>query len=269
MGRDLVPWNWGLYFNASELILRDSITIEPDFREGADPSEKEVRKRRVIHGKLQPSRVRYDQTSYSMLGTDRTITDIQLVIDVWGGEDPQERCTAWGGVSYTFDADFRDETIDDCLIFHLYVLPEEFDRYAEMIAAASIDQATFRVSRVFGFYSDWSPSISTSSIKVLTHEKEHEVEVPAGCEIDPPRLGLVDEASFEIHCINKFELAVEEDEWVDDADLPTQQPQTAEHLPPMPKGMIVDERAIGLLSSLRFAAWAIAALLVVLIITSR
>ena len=47
-----------------------------------------------------------------------------------------------------------------------------------------------------GFYSEWSPSITAYSIKVLAAEKEQDVVTDKGCEIDPPRLGSVGEFSL-------------------------------------------------------------------------
>ncbi len=122
-------------------------------------------------------------------------------------EEQQERCTAWGSVGYTAEIDFRNETTDDTVIFHLYVRPETFMRYARKIAASEVDKTIFCVAGVSGFYSDWPPSISTSKIKVLTKYKEHAVEIPDGCQIVPPELGEMKKAALTFHTINNLESA--------------------------------------------------------------
>ena len=121
-----------------------------------------------------------------MFGTDRTISDFGLLIMPLEGEDQQERCTVWGCVSYTTENDFRNETDDDTVSFYLYVRPETFERYTRKITASEVDKAFFRVVGVAGFYSEWSPSVSTDRIKVLTADEEHVVEIPDKCEIAPP-----------------------------------------------------------------------------------
>jgi hypothetical protein len=92
-------------------------------------------------------------------GTDRTISSFELFIERLDGDEEQERCTAWGSVSYTFDNDFWDETMDDSVVFHLYVRPETFARYVAKVGAGEVEEALLRISHVDGFYSDWSPAI--------------------------------------------------------------------------------------------------------------
>lgn len=214
IGRDQIPWDWGLYFTASELALNDTLAIKPDYLGDAEDEKMAVREKRFIRAKLYPGdpgdRHRYRQTSYSMFGTDRTVSAFELFIEQLEDGDKQERCKVWGCVSYTTEIDFRDETTDDTIIFYLYVRPETFARYAERIAASEVDEAVLRVGRVAGFYSDWSPAISTDEIKVLTDHKEHEVEIPSDCEIDPPRLGEVMEIELYLRSISKLEVIAQD-----------------------------------------------------------
>jgi hypothetical protein len=272
IGRDQIPWEWTLYFTATELALSDTLKIEPDYRSDVD-SKITVRERQNIRTKLTPGDPweggRSRDPAYSMFGTDRTISSFELFIERLESEDENERCTAWGSVSYTFDNDFRDETSDDTVVFHLYVRPETFARYAAKISAGEVDEAVLRVSHVKGFYSDWSPAISTNSIKVLTgYEKEHPVEVPEGCEIVPPRLGSIGEAELYLRRINKLEgipRVADEDDWLEDDD-PTEAAHDKAALAAQHSASS-NARAVALLSSLRTAAWAIVALLLLLILT--
>ena len=50
-----------------------------------------------------------------------------------------------------------------------------------------------------GFYSEWSPSISTRNVKVLTKGSEHKITLPPGHQFEPPRLGNVGEAKLYIN----------------------------------------------------------------------
>jgi hypothetical protein len=96
------------------------------------------------------------------------------------------------------EIDFLDETTPDVICFYLTLQRDKFERLARAVTDRSIDQALLRVNGVHGFYSDWSPEISTDYIKVLTDDAEsHPVENPEGATITPPRLGETNE--FELY----------------------------------------------------------------------
>lgn len=273
IGRDQIPWYWNLCFTATELTFGDGITIEPDYRIGYDDAKMAVQEKQTIRAKLRPGYPWEEnlcrQTTYSMFGTDRTISAFELFIAKLEGEDKMEHCWAWGSVSYKTDIDFRVETTDDTVIFYLYVRPETFARYAEAIAGSKVDEAILRVGRVAGFYSGWSPASSTSDVKVLTNNPENVVEMPDDCDIVPRRLGEVGEATFNLLRIAKLETsndgAAEDDDWLkEDApsgDQPDRATQAAQHL------ANVNARAVALLTSLRIAAWVIAVLLFLILVT--
>lgn len=137
-----------------------------------------------------------------------------------------------------------------------------------------MDKAFFRVGGVAGFYSEWSPSVSADRVKVLTADKEQMVEIPDECEIVPSRLGEVREAALNLYRINNLETAEadtadEDDDWLDDQEPPAERKegetggQAVQHL------AFANTRAINLLSSLRMAAWIIAALLLLILILIR
>jgi hypothetical protein len=262
VGRDQIPWDWSLDFTASELVLRDTLAIEPDYEpEAQKAQETSVREQQSISAKLHPGDGGdYQLTSYSMFGTDRTISSFELYIDKLSDGEEQEHCRAWGSVSYTYEDDLRNETTDDMVIFRLYVRPETFARYAAAIAASAVDEATFRVGRVPGFYSEWSPAISTSKIKVLTGDKEHKVEIPSGCKIEPPRLGAPMPAEFYLRRIAKLKMPSEE------ADDPEERIDGTGKVQPIERLAIADARTVKLLSSLRTAAWIIAGLLLLILL---
>ncbi|MER8931018.1 hypothetical protein NKI34_34455 [Mesorhizobium sp. M0700] len=186
--RDQIPWEWTLYFKATELTLHDTLTVG-SLMSGAPHDEiNTVIAKQSISAKLHPFGAARPP-SYSMFGTDRTITDISLSIIPSAVNDEQEQCVAWGVVSYTSEIDFREETTPDCIGFYLFVRPDRFARYAEMVASSALEEVLFFVGRVPGFYSDWSPSTSTNRIKILADKNAQKIEIPPDCEIDPPRLG--------------------------------------------------------------------------------
>ena len=99
-------------------------------------------------------------------------------------------------MSNTSEVDFRDETLDDSVVY-LWLAQKIFNKLVEIIEARRADIVEVRLGGVSGFYSEWSPSIRTNSIKVLTLNYQ-EIIRPDNCKIDPPRLGEVHEFNIRI-----------------------------------------------------------------------
>jgi hypothetical protein len=55
-----------------------------------------------------------------------------------------------------------------------------------------------RIGPVAGFYSEWSPSIPTDNVKVLTSGSEHKITLPPDYR-EPPRVGHVGTAELHIN----------------------------------------------------------------------
>jgi hypothetical protein len=299
VGDDQIPWPWALYFTATSCVLGDSFEIEPDYQnEETEPRPSKVEQQQVIRIQLRPTGARGDEdlfgkTSFSMFGTDRTIKRFELnihpisdagisgskdrterpgslgavlkdALDAVGHlEDPRtERCTAWGCVSYTAEIDFRNETIDDGIIFYLYVKPETFARYGAKVAHGLVDEIVLRVGKVSGFYSEWSPSISTGRVKVLTRGGEQKITLPPGLQFEPPRLGRVGEARLYINRRLEFRQRAPSETVEAVADVGTERSIT----PQMQAPAAMDPRILQLLGSLRRAAWFIVFLLALIFI---
>ncbi|MBY5808954.1 hypothetical protein [Rhizobium leguminosarum] len=200
VGDDQIPWGWSLYFTATDIVLSDRLVVsEANEVEGRLSQTAEVSHRRTITAKLRPGAERdaddwHRQTTYRMFGTDRAISDFRLDILPLKSEGEIEHCRAWGAVSYTFENDFREETTDDCVLFSLMVKPSTFERYAHRIISGTEVEVILCVGAVSGFYSSWSPSISTRDVKVLAPGGEQVVEVPESITL--PRLGAVGEATL-------------------------------------------------------------------------
>lgn len=231
IGSDQIPWPWSLWCTANELSHNKSITNE------YNDDETSISETETITAKLYPGNWRNgcleDGTSYSMFGTDRKIKEFSLQIQALKEESQEdddsldnlleldeaekqkqreerkkERCCVWGCVSYTAEVDFRDETQEDIICIYIYLKPERFNRIVKAVNERQVDGLLLRLDRVSGFYSEWSPAISTSRVKVLTaSSNDHNVIVPDNCNINPPRLGHV--GSFWISFAQRLDLSKE------------------------------------------------------------
>ncbi|RVA56331.1 hypothetical protein EN933_06415 [Mesorhizobium sp. M7A.F.Ca.US.001.01.1.1] len=296
--RDQIPWEWTLYFKATELTLHDTLTVG-SLLPGAPQDEiNTVTAKQSISAKLHPFGAAWPP-SYSMFGTDRTITDISLSIIPSAVDDEQEQCVAWGVVSYTSEIDFREETTSDCIGFYLVVRPDRFARYAEMVSTSAVEDVSLFVGRVPGFYSDWSPSTSTHRIKILADKTVQKIEIPPDCEIDPPRLGRAQYAQLnirhaaelskaapkasegavgEIHDKQSAEeqadrghaaAAKDTEEWTDSDASPEDLADPIVQTQPDHRPSTADVQTVGLLSSIRIATWVIACLLLLILVNLR
>jgi hypothetical protein len=258
VGGDQIPWQWTLGFAATSCVLCDSFDIKsPHPISEAAQASPEIAQRQVIRAQLRPGTPWDDeylrQTTFSMLGTGRAIKSFELQVQPIADPADQEHCTAWGMVSYTAEADLQDQTEDDCIIFYLFVKPETFDRYAAKIAHGSVDEIILSVGSVDGFYSEWSPSVFASKVKVLTRGSEQAITLPPGHQVEPPRLDRVGEA--ELHINRRLDLgkrapAPEAAGEVADLGIATQIPAVA---------------GLQILDSLRRAAWLVVCLLALIL----
>ena len=165
-----------------------------------------------------------DDTAFSMFGTGRYIRNFWLTIYKLEEGDNDECCNLWGCVSYTTDCDFHDVTTDDTINIYLYLSQKRFNSIAEVIKNQRVDVVQVRLKRVSGFYSDWSPSISTNSVKILVAADDQNLVCPENCDIVPPRLGAVGEFGLtiiqrcqlnpkqDLRSINIYKLFEEQDE---------------------------------------------------------
>lgn len=268
IGRDQIPWAWSLTFTALSCVLGDSFQIKSQWpKENAKP--REVIQRQAITVALRPGRPQDDddylsKTTFSMFGTERVIKSFQLGIYPIADSSEEETCTAWGTPSYTAEIDFRNETSEDCIVFYMFVKPDMFARYAAKIAHGLVDEIIFQAGSVAGFYSEWSPSISTNSVKVLTTGSEQNIAVPADVHFEPPRLGDVGDA--ELYINRKLEFATrkagsEPVETMSDA-------RTLRAVPDTRGRVAVEVQTMKMLGSLKRAAWVIVLLLALIFVAT-
>ncbi len=204
IGSDQIPWKWSLNYTDSELRHNIEIKIEqPCQLENEIEKNKIVEEYETITAILHPGvcndgKWLKNDTYFSMFGTDRNIKHFGLNISKLDNEVSDERCNLWGCVSYTTEIDFRDETTDDTVQIYIWLSPERFNRLAELIKTQRADIFLVRLSEVSGFYSEWSPSISTDNIKVLASADDQKIVCQDGCNITPPNLGEVGEFNLSI-----------------------------------------------------------------------
>jgi len=205
VGSDQVPWDWSLYFTASELRLISSIKFERPYKSDDEEENNVIEESEIISAILHPGmcgdgQSLQDDVSYSMFGTDRRIKDFRMCIEK---KIDNESCTLWGCVSYTTEIDFNYETTDDTVQIYICLSPERFNSLAEIIKMQRADVVQVRLDKVSGLYSEWSPSISTNRVKVLARADDQKIVFPEGCDITPPKLGEVGEFSLSITQRNK------------------------------------------------------------------
>jgi hypothetical protein len=271
IGSDQVPWHWSLYFSASELRYNKELSIE---RQGDPedllPSQKGVSSAESISAVLHSGVTDADgfferEAVYSMLGTNRQIQKFSLSIRPLETDESNEVCSVWGGVSYTSEIDFRTETEDDILQISVVVSPERFKEFRDLINHVRPDVFFVRLRWVSGFYSEWSPSISTNRIKVLTRGSEHKVEAPEGCEVVPPRLGEVGEFALTAARRNALVLKREPDVWEEKDELVKTEEAGHSDLEQSPNGLMKQlARNQATLEGLKWPIWAIVILLLLL-----
>jgi hypothetical protein len=221
IGGDQIPWDWGLTFEVIELNPAYSLEMKGDVSGEEDSGSQPSEVKEYLYGKLLPSVEMRRAGIYSMFGTRRRIDQFGLFI-YKTKEGESEYCRLWGSISYTSDWDFQNVTEPDCVQLYVYLAPENFDQLMNLVKLPVATGATIRLSGVAGFYSDWSPSIRTDSIKVLANAKDQQLKNPQNLTFDPPALGHVRE--FQISIKKEYPLILhpkttEED--VEEEDLET------------------------------------------------
>jgi len=204
---DMIPWAWSLFFTATALKLHRTITSKYEFVENkADESINKTTQDYVITGDLFSGRCfdgknleRY--VSYSMFGTNRIIKNFGL--SVYPVEtELKENCFLWACPSYDSEIDFKNETSDDTVDINLFITKEKFNELAQLIDKNAIQSAAVHLSRVDGFYAQWSPSIRARDVKILT--EYHEIENLDKNDKSVPRVEKVGEFSISYQTVNEL-----------------------------------------------------------------
>jgi hypothetical protein len=201
IGRDQIPWAWGEDFSIADLAYAINFVQETDYgastdEESQQPPKHPVTKKEILYGRLIPKKSgpsAFTTTRYSFFGTAREITN--FTIEIVEGEE--EHIDVWGSPEFDYEIDFVNDTNPDNLQIYLILKPEHFRQITDLVKVNSIDQVSLHLKGVDGFYSEWSPAISTNVIKVLPSDMDElKVEFSDKNEKKIPRLGKVEEYDF-------------------------------------------------------------------------
>ena len=167
--RDLIPFRWGLYFTGTSLQVSTSVNVERDSKTDEIKSVKTT----SIYGKFYSGICRdgenlSDDVEFSIFGTDRTVKNFSVTINETT-DDMQEACWLSAFPSYeTEDDNFCKYFEDDFIGFQINLSKDKFKQLVNLIENRSIDSIKLITRNVCGIYSDWTPTTTTRSVKVLT-----------------------------------------------------------------------------------------------------
>lgn len=133
-----------------------------------------------------------DPVSYSMMGTNRSLESIQLVIRPF----TEEKCFADGAVSCTSDGGINNYHLPDFLQISIYVRSQRYEDLLQLIEDKKYNSIDLRISMASGFYAEKHHFVGPDKIKILSDEQE--IIDADLLEMDLPRLGVVQEFSLSL-----------------------------------------------------------------------
>jgi hypothetical protein len=202
---DEVTWPWSFSFTSASLRLHRGIEVKCVERDAKSVETSNSRSitADLFSGICTDGENLKDRVNFKMFGTDRSIEKFDLcILPVDSVEE--EGCSIYASPSYDYEVDFKHGTTDDTVVINLNINKEKFDEFAKAIELKSVDFIGVRVGGISGFYSHWSPSISTGYIKVLT--EYHQVEGSDTSQVQIFRAGNVNDFSISLHTINELNI---------------------------------------------------------------
>ena len=122
-----------------------------------------------------PNAQRFSGPTFSFFGTERLIEEFTL--QVQPGDDEQLKLLAIP--SYTYEGpEFNNETTSDEVVFIYTIKSDNFEQLKELILNETVSDISFRASGIEGFYSRWSPTITTDHIKIWSLDGP-DLEIPS------------------------------------------------------------------------------------------
>ena len=168
VGCDLIPWHWSLNFEAEEVFHSINYSKNRIGLDDRDEDEKEdvanVDTSETIQAKLIPVERLSSPPRYYMFGYRDAVKEISLEV-IRSSNDT--RCTAFAFAKFRSEIDFRYEDVPHHLGFNLLLSEDKFVKILQLMRLNTLNRLFFRVRMVDGFYSGWSPEITTDSIHVL------------------------------------------------------------------------------------------------------
>lgn len=188
---DWVPFTWSLWFTATNIEVHTKLSIEDSRKNEEDIDNKKSTSTQIkyISGKLVSGFVRdgselQDKVRYSMFGTSRIVTEFNLSIKE-ANDDEIEGCTLYAFPSYESEgAEFQTEIEPDYIGFDVRVSKNKLSELISLIESKAVNNVGLHVSGVDGIFSHWTPTIVTSTAKVLSrncdivNKEEVDIEIP-------------------------------------------------------------------------------------------
>jgi hypothetical protein len=162
-------------------------------------SEREINSDEWFFANLSSSATGSSVTYYSILGTDRNIKDMRLQVKA-AAEGAAEDCKLLGGVSYSYEIDFETTDSGDYLYVIVSLCPDRFLKLKQTLSGNRKMIGSLFLSGVAGLYSEWSPSISTSEVKVLVNIKDQNLQFDNDDVVELPIVGKVEQFRLTISC---------------------------------------------------------------------
>lgn len=197
-GEDLVPWASSLYFIGSTFKVANNI-FNSDWINPLDDGNKDSSKfSKVIVGIFHSGYCGDgenlgDVVHYTMFGRDKKISEFKVRITCDGDK---EFFRVDGEPAYTYENDFSVNYQKDWIEFTINLRRENFEKIIDLIEMDKVGYAALTLKMVPGFYSSWSPSIRTNSIKILT--ERHKIENIENSQQTPAVLGDLGHGSFNL-----------------------------------------------------------------------
>ena len=213
-GDDEIPWNWDFYFIGSLLQVVRNISFGDVYDDDGEKLEgKSVSQSKRIIGQLHSGdcsdgRNLEDTTIFRMFGSKRKIEFFNLEIRHVENEK-DENCRIDGIPSYSFELDFRHAVEPDYIGVVFYVAKTRFDEIANLIEKKSVDHVRVRLGGVSGIYSTWSPSISTTTAKILTRQHLNFIDGEDEIKSTLPTIGDVEEFSLTLITNNQLNVKID------------------------------------------------------------
>jgi hypothetical protein len=167
--RDLIPFRWSLYFTGTSLQVSTSVNVVRDSKTDEIKSVKSTN----IYGKFYSGICRdgenlSDDVEFSIFGTDRKVNEFSVTISETQ-DASNEACWLTAIPSYeTENVNFCKVIENDFIGFDINLETEKFNELVRLIETRAIDSVRLIARNVNGIYSEWTPTITTHSVKVLT-----------------------------------------------------------------------------------------------------
>ena len=186
IGGDLIPWHWSLQFEAAEVFHHFDYSRDWRGLDDRDEDQKDDAANEdtieTIQAKLIPVERLSFPPRYYMFGYRDAVEMISLKV-IRSSNDTY--CTTFSFAKYRSEIDFHQEDVPHHLGFNLRLSEDKFDKILQLMRLNTLDRLSLSVGKVDGFYSNWSPEITSNSIHILVRScledlnlKEHADHLP-------------------------------------------------------------------------------------------